>query len=162
MVSDVFKGRFMLSAWVRDVDNANCTWWLTVVYGRQLDAEKVEFLAELLQFRAMSPGPWFLCGDFNMIYRAQDKNNGRLDQRCMRRFRTFINQAQLEEINMVDRLYMWSSECDRPTLELLDRMFATSDWFAKFPNHILRPLSSNCSDHCPLLLMLNAFGGAKR
>lgn len=97
-----------------------------------------------------------------MIYRAQDKNNGRLDRRGMRRFRNFMNQAHLEEINMADRLYTWSSERERPTLELLDRMFATADWFAEFPNHILRPLSSDCSDHYPLLLSLNAFSGAKR
>lgn len=97
-----------------------------------------------------------------MIYRAQDKNNGRLDRRCMRRFRSFLNRAQLEEINMIGRLYTWSSERERPTLELLDRMFATADWFAAFPNHVLKPLSSDCSDHCPLLLQLQAFTGAKR
>lgn len=63
---------------------------------------------------------------------------------------------------MVGRMYTWSSERDRPTLELLDRMFATADWFSEFPNHQLKPLSSDCSDHCPLLLQLHAFTGAKR
>lgn len=47
-------------------------------------------------------------------------------------------------------------------MELLDIMFATSDWFARFPNHTLRPLSPDYSDHYPLLLILNAFDGAKR
>lgn len=127
-------------------------WWITVVYGPQLDNDKIEFLGELLQFGQACSGPWFLCGDFNMIYRAQDKNNDCLDRRCMRRFRSFLNQARLEEISMVGRMYTWSSERDRPTLELLDRMFATADWFSEFPNHLLKPLSSDCSDHCPLLL----------
>lgn len=97
-----------------------------------------------------------------MIYRAQDKNNGRLDRRCMRRFRTFLNQMLLDEINLVGRLFTWSSERVQPTLELLDRMFATADWFLAFPNHVLKPLSSDCSDHCPLLLQLLAASGAKR
>lgn len=63
---------------------------------------------------------------------------------------------------MIWRLYTWPSERERPTLELLDRMFATADWFAVFPNHVLKPLSSDCSDHCPLLLQLRAFTRAKR
>jgi hypothetical protein len=87
----------------------------------------VEFLAELLQFHDASPGPWLLGGDFNMIYHAQDKNNDRLDRRSMRRFRSFMDRAQLEEINMVGRCFSWSNYRDRPTLELLDRVFVSVD-----------------------------------
>lgn len=57
-----------------------------MVYGPQADHDKVQFLDELLQFRASVTGPWLLCGDINMIYMAADKNNDRLDRRCMRRF----------------------------------------------------------------------------
>lgn len=135
---------------------------MTAVYGPQLENEKVEFLGELLNFRDAHKGPWFLCGDFNMIYRAQDKNNGRLDRRSMRRFRSFLERARLDEINLVGRRFTWSSERERPTLELLDRMFASPDWMTTFPNHVLRPLSSDCSDHCPLLLMLTALAATKK
>ena len=31
-----------------------------------------------------------------------------------------------------------------------------------FPQHVLKPLSSDCSDHCPLLLQLQALGPPKR
>ena len=44
----------------------------------------------------------------------------------------------------------------------LDRMFASAYWFVEFPRHVLRPLSSDCSDHCPLLLTLQTLGGGKR
>ena len=150
--SDVHKGWYTISAKLSAPGASTDQWWITVVYGPQLDHEKVEFLDELLHFRDSHPGPWFLCGDFNMIYRAQDKNNGRLDRRCMRRFRAFLNRVNLEELNLVGRRFTWSSERERPTLELLDRMFASMDWFAAFPNHMLKPLSSDCLDHCPLLL----------
>jgi len=150
--SDVHKGWYTISVKLSAPGASTDQWWITVVYGPQLDHEKVEFLDELLHFRDSHPGPWFLCGDFNMIYRTQDKNNGRLDRRCMRRFRAFLNRVNLEELNLVGRRFTWSSERERPTLELLDRMFASMDWFAAFPNHMLRPLSSDCSDHCPLLL----------
>jgi hypothetical protein len=161
-VSEVTKGRFSISAKIAETGSSNTPWWITVVYGPQPDHEKVEFLDELLSFRDVHPGPWFLCGDFNMIYRAQDKNNGRLDRRCMRRFRSFLNRAHLEELHLIGRRFTWTSERERPTLELLDRMFASIEWFEAFPNHVLKPLSSDCSDHCPLLLQMHALPGTKR
>jgi hypothetical protein len=127
-----------------------------------LTTRRWNFFDELLSFRDVHPGPWFLCGDFNMIYRAQDKNNGRLDRRCMRRFRSFLNRAHLEELHLIGRRFTWTSERERPTLELLDRMFASIEWFEAFPNHVLKPLSSDCSDHCPLLLQMHALPGTKR
>uniref|UniRef100_A0A453J0G7 Endonuclease/exonuclease/phosphatase domain-containing protein n=1 Tax=Aegilops tauschii subsp. strangulata TaxID=200361 RepID=A0A453J0G7_AEGTS len=58
-------------------------WWLTTVYGPQDDTDKILFLQELRDIRAARPGPWMLCGDFNLIYRAEDKNMGGLHQRMM-------------------------------------------------------------------------------
>ncbi|XP_066396350.1 uncharacterized protein [Miscanthus floridulus] len=69
-VIDVTKGRFTLSAKIAEKGSSHNPWWITIVYGLQLDHEKVEFLEELLRFRDACPGPWFLCGDFNMIYGA--------------------------------------------------------------------------------------------
>ena len=62
---------------------SNLTWWYTSVYGPQSDQEKMLFLDELKEVRAACPGMWLLCGDFNLIYQAQDKNNGRLNRRMM-------------------------------------------------------------------------------
>lgn len=149
-VAHVDRGSFHLSARITATAPPILHWWLTVVYGPTQDAAKVQFLSELRRFRDGAQGPWLLCGDFNMIYRAQDKNNDRLDRRSMRRFRNFLHSLLLEEIPLSGRQFSWSSERDNPTLELLDRVFACSDWFAAFPNHALKPLSSDCSDHCPL------------
>jgi len=80
-----------------------------------------------------------------MIYRAEDKSNDRLDRRCMRRFRAFIDAVELEELNLVGRRFTWSSEQDQPTLEWLDRVFATAGWLQAHPNHVLRALSTDCS-----------------
>jgi len=162
VVSDISKGRFAISARFQKRGATSTPWWLTGVYGPQEDAQKVEFLAELRQFRDTSPGPWLICGDFNMIYRAQDKNNDRLDHRNMARFRRFIDSVQVQEINMVCRSFSWSNRRDRPTLELLDRAFASVGWLTEFPSHTLRPLSSECSDHCPLLLTIIAFYDVQR
>jgi hypothetical protein len=53
--------------------------WLTMVYGPTREADKPDFLAELLELRQIQSGPWMLARDFNLIYRAKDKNNTRLN-----------------------------------------------------------------------------------
>lgn len=53
-----------------------------------------------------------LCGDFNMIYRDEDKNNGNLNRRMMGRFRRFLNDSALKEIYLHGRRYTWSNERD--------------------------------------------------
>jgi hypothetical protein len=50
-------------------------WWLTTVYGPQGAEEKILFLQELTERRALCPGPWMVAGDFNMILNASEKNN---------------------------------------------------------------------------------------
>lgn len=163
---ELCKGAFSTSAHFAPIGTANGPWWFTRVYGPQQDADKVPFLNELTQFRDVAPGEWLLCGDFNMIYRVQDKNNdfnmSRLDRCCMHRFRTFLDSVQLQEIHMIGRKFTWSNERGNLTLVLLDRMFASMEWFGSFADHILKPLSNDCSDHCPLLLQLQVFDGVHR
>lgn len=70
-----------------------------------------------------------------MIYRAEDKSNSRLDRRNMRRFARLLNELLLSELFLQGRLFTWSSEREHPTLERIDRAFATTDWLDGFPNH---------------------------
>jgi hypothetical protein len=74
----------------------------------------------------------------------------------MRRFRSVIDDLQLDELHLSGHLFTWSSGRDEPTLERLDRAFATVEWLEQYPDHHLRCLSSGCSDHAPLLLVLNS------
>jgi hypothetical protein len=46
-----------------------------------------------------------LLGDFNMIYRAQDKNSGRLDRRLMLRFSKTINHLEVREADLIGKRY---------------------------------------------------------
>jgi len=43
-------------------------WWFTGVYGPQDDVDKIAFLQELRDVRALCSGPWLIAGDFNLIY----------------------------------------------------------------------------------------------
>jgi endonuclease/exonuclease/phosphatase family metal-dependent hydrolase len=93
-----------------------------------------------------------LCGDFNLIYREEDKNNSNLNRRMMSRFRRVINDLSLKEVYLNGRRYTWSNEQSPPTLVLLDRVLCTADWEELHGECHLRCLASVVSDHSPLLL----------
>lgn len=87
-----------------------------------------------------------------MINQATDKSNDRLDHRCMRHFAYFLGAMAVEELHLNGRLFTWSNERQHPTFERVDRDFSSVDWFEMYPNHHLRALSTDCSNHAPLLL----------
>jgi hypothetical protein len=108
-VANFIKGRFSLTAKVTLTANAQ-SWWLTCVYGPRLDAEKALFLEELRQLRLGCSGMWMICGDFNLIYKAEDKNNTRLNRHMMNSFRRLLEDLALLELYLHGRLYTWSNE----------------------------------------------------
>jgi hypothetical protein len=46
-----------------------------------------------------------LLGDLNLIYKAQDKSNGRLNRGMMLRFRKALDHLGVKEINLVGRKF---------------------------------------------------------
>jgi hypothetical protein len=96
-------------------------------------------------------GPWLIAGDFNLIYKAEDKNNQRLNRRLMGKFRQLLQDLELSKLHLHGRLYTQSNEQAHPTLERINRPFACLQWCDLKPNHLLCALSSSCSDH--MLLM---------
>lgn len=67
------------SASVQFCPENGAAWWLTCVYGLQGNDEKIAFLHELRDLRTQCVGPWMLAGDFNLIYKEEDKNNSNLN-----------------------------------------------------------------------------------
>jgi hypothetical protein len=59
------------------------TWWLTCVYGPQGNDEKILLLEELSDIRAACPWPWMVAGDFNLIYKDEDKDNSNFNMIMM-------------------------------------------------------------------------------
>jgi hypothetical protein len=53
---------------VAPTSTPSLSWWITLVYGPQSNAEKVTFLDNLRTLHPSLSGPWMLCGDFNLIY----------------------------------------------------------------------------------------------
>jgi len=74
-VSSVIVRRFSITVQLSSVASSLGPWTLTNVYGPPNRPEKHAFLQELRDISSTCAGPWLVCGDFNLIYRAADKNN---------------------------------------------------------------------------------------
>jgi hypothetical protein len=59
------------------------TFTITVVYGPSTRAEKVSFLQHLCGLKPDHDSKWLILGDFNLIYKARDKNSRILNLRLM-------------------------------------------------------------------------------
>jgi exonuclease III len=104
-------------------------WWITCVYGPQGNDEKIAFLQELRVFWVQCAAPWLLGGDFNLIYKDEDKNNTNYIRAMMGRFRRLIDDLAIKEVPLHGRKYTWSSSVSgaSPVLVRLDRVFCSVD-----------------------------------
>jgi exonuclease III len=75
----------------------NRNWSFTGVYGPQGELEKKMFIRELRQLKHQVQSSWLLMGDFNLIYKDTDKNNGHLNRRLMLRSRRALNHMEVKE-----------------------------------------------------------------
>lgn len=150
-VSEVLIKQFSISATVV-VLSSTASFRLTTCYGPADDRRKEDFLLEMKSTRPVAGTPWIILGDFNLIYKASDKNNLNLNRRLMGRFRAALDECELMEICLQNRRYTWSNERQRPTLVRLDRAFCNGEWELLFPNYALHALSTGVSDHTPILL----------
>ena len=116
----------------------------------------MEFLAELEEIRDLQAGPWAIVGDFNLLTNPEDKSNEVVNRRMITRFRTRLNRLELKEMYLLGRRYTWSNERRLPTLEKIEHVFTTNSWEDLHQSCLLTELGSAVSDHCPLLLDLDA------
>lgn len=149
--SDLDCGQFTVSASIK-VLQTDAAFKLTTCYGPADDRRKEDFLQEMLSLKPPVGSPWLILGDFNLIYKASDKNNLNLNRRLMGKFKRALDDCELLEICLQNRRFTWSNERENPTLVCLDRAFCNADWETSFPNYALHALSTGASDHCPILL----------
>ncbi|KAM0846028.1 hypothetical protein ACQ4PT_055961 [Festuca glaucescens] len=68
------------------------------------------------------------------------------------RFRHILNSLALQDMPLQGRRFTWSNGQEDPLMARLDRVFFSPSWEDTHPISDLLPLSSNISDHCPLIL----------
>lgn len=86
------------------------------------------FIRELRRLKNVAKQEWLLLGDFNLVYKEENKNNGRLNRHVMLRFRRALNHLKVKEIDLMGRRFTWSNNQNNPTLTRIDRTFCTPAW----------------------------------
>jgi hypothetical protein len=87
-------------------------------------------------------GKWLICGDFNLIYRAEDKSNSRLNRRLMEKFKSLLEELELKELPLSERKFTWMSSQSsqgQATLTQIDKVFYLTEW---------EELFSHCPPSC--------------
>lgn len=82
ILQDIETTTHTISACIKNKAD-NSMWSITGVYGPQGDAEKMLFMDEIKQLKPSMRASWMLLGDFNLIYRASDKNKPNVNRRLM-------------------------------------------------------------------------------
>lgn len=130
----------------------NVSWYITGVYGPQTDQDKIAFMQEITDLKQHMDGRWLILGDFNLIYRVEDKNNNRVNIPMLNRFKSTIDNLQLAPLELYGRCFTWCNDQQNPTMTKIDHFLATVEWLEIFPRTDLQALASLGSYHCPLFL----------
>jgi len=115
ILQDIETTNHTISACIKNRAD-NSMWSITGVYGPQGDAEKMLFMDEIKQLNPSMRASWMLLGDFNLIYRASDKNNPNVNRRLMNKFKSIIDELEIKELHLHGRRFTWTSETDDPTI----------------------------------------------
>lgn len=109
------------------------SWTLTCVYGPQSEADKTTFIEELKSLQPLVRQQLLLLGDFNLITKASDKSNLKINRRLMGKFRKALDHLQLKELKLNGCRFTWTNEQQQPVLTKIDHLFCIDDWDVLFP-----------------------------
>lgn len=90
-----------------------------------------------------------------MIRYAHEKNNPNFHHTEAGAFNDCINDLNLIELPLLDRLFTWSNKRFDPTLERLDRAFINLEWDSVLPSTLLSSMTRCTSDHVPLKIEIS-------
>ena len=65
--------------------------------------DKRRFLAELTALKSLVLKEWLLLGDFNLISKAEDKNNSNINLGMMAQFRSTIGLLELRDLPLIGK-----------------------------------------------------------
>jgi hypothetical protein len=133
-ISSVSKS-FSISAQFESESNATL-FWVTNVYGPNIDEERPTFFHEPRGLEEILQGPWLLAGDFNSVCFPQDRSSLHMSQNENLSNDT-IWDLSLQEIPLSDRNFTWSNMQTPPILSKLDRVLINSAWDDILPNSVV-------------------------
>ncbi|XP_022001105.1 uncharacterized protein LOC110898605 [Helianthus annuus] len=151
-VSRVIKNRFFLC--IRGVSNDDGKEFSVVnVYAPQKLRDKRLSWAELDGIIVQDNAFWVVAGDFNCVRDRTERRNSKFNALVSNKFNDFIDKVQMHEFSLKGRKFTFvtGNKCSR-----IDRMFVSWNFVNEWPNAEYRALAREESDHCPLVLKIEA------
>jgi hypothetical protein len=84
-------------------------------------------------------------GDFNLIYKDEDKSNSNYNRAMMGHFRKLIDGLWLKEVPLHAQKYTWSNQQEAEILVKLNRVLCSVDWEDLFPSCLLQCVATDDS-----------------
>jgi hypothetical protein len=104
------SGEFMIRTLVLHREK-KFIWNFIDVYGATQNKNKSKFLCELSSFCSRSQFPLLIGGDFNIIRNSEEKNKPGGTKKWSFLFNAIIDQHDLIELELKNRLFTWSNNC---------------------------------------------------
>lgn len=101
-------------------------------------------------------GPLMILGNFNIYRFPHENNNDNIIWPAMEAFNTWINNQELIDIDIPNRMYTWTNKQRNPTLVKLDRVFVNISWTESSSTTEALALTATTSHHTPVLVSISS------
>ncbi|XP_021975311.1 uncharacterized protein LOC110870438 [Helianthus annuus] len=150
--SRVVKSRFFLCihGYLKDDGKA---FSLINIYAPQKLRDKRSLCAELEGIIVRDNAFWVVGGYFNCVRDRSERRNSRFNALVSNEFNDFIDKVELHEFTLKGRKFTFVSgnKCSR-----IDRILVSWNFVNEWTNAEYRALAREESDHCPLVLKIEA------
>lgn len=138
-------------------ENGIEAWRLSCFYGFPERSRRKESWNFLRALSKLSVLPWCVIGDFNdLLYSTDKKGVHEHPNALLEGFKSAVEGSGLVEVELCGGNFTWEKSRGSKNWveEKLDRAFATSNWWTKFPLCKLNLIDVPVSDHNPIFLVL--------
>ncbi|KAH0734895.1 hypothetical protein KY285_010602 [Solanum tuberosum] len=133
---------------------------ITFVYAKCKDHLRRPLWDRMMHYATnRTNSPWFSIGDFNVIRAIKEKLGGLpYNMRKSLEFIVVIEVCGLMDLGFNGQKFTWSNNrgINYRVWKRLDRGMVNDSWVEKIPHTTITHLPSVGSDHCPLLMEINA------
>jgi hypothetical protein len=122
------------------------------VYGPHVDSERGFLWDELAGIYSWWEVPWFVGGDFNVVWFPSKRSGAASFSPAMFGFSNFISTHGLVDPPLEGGNFTWSNNRESPSMSHIDRFLFTTDWEGRFTIIRQKLLCRLLSDHSPIML----------
>jgi len=128
----------------------NRSFYLTLVYGRNLEDQRLPLWEDLASLGQSLEDPWCVSGDFNSVLRLGERIGGvEVTEGETRDFATCINKNGLQKFQYEGAFFTWTN---KTIWSRINKVFHNELWYECFAYIHAHYMSQGLSDHTPIIL----------